>query len=339
LDVADTIFRAETFERRLPGNIAQRDLIYFQPLQQYKCPALTIYRFKSINLLPDGTLFRGLTPLDISFPFYKKRLKHHNSKGILSIRALWKKKTLRSKKNFLVIHDPWTHNYYHWITQALPRLLLTQQMNEPFELLLPEDHQTDFHKTTLKLLQVQNWHVLKRGKQYYNIQNLIYPTHDIQIGDYHDALIQMLAKKISYEAEGSPSKKIFIKRRGQDKRKILNEPEVIHLFNKYGFEIIDFESLSFNEQRQTLAHTKVLAGVHGAGLTNMLFMPSGSYVLELTSQINGEHYYYYSLSNALRHNYYYQACPADDNRVVQEANLMVDCKILEANIVSILSHD
>lgn len=339
MKILKTIFEKTRIKRGLPVNIQNRDLPYFEKLLSYDCPPLYIYIFKSINLLPDGTLFKWIFPLDISFPFYKKRLKHHNFKGVLSIIVLWKKIKLKSKSSYLIIHDPWTSNYYHWLTQAIPRLLLAKQTNIPFTLLLPESHGTDFHISTLKILGINEWETLKGNNNFYKIHNLIYPTHDIQIGDYNDESIRLVRTTFNkMHLVNQPYRKIFIRRTDQTKRRILNEVAVLAIFRKHNFEIVEFESLTFQSQLQIMAQTKVLVGVHGAGLTNMIFMSPQSSVLELTSRINGEHYYYYSLGSACLHKYYYQVCSANESSEVQEANLSVDINELERNISLILSN-
>ena len=334
-----TKYAKKKFNRSLPENVRGNDIVYFQKILSYECPSLLIYQFTSINILPDSTLFKGIFPLDISFPFFRKRLKHHNKKGIVSIRIKWKKKKLATNNPYVIIFDTWTKNYYHWITQALPRLLLAQQTNKPFTFLLPEDHQSEFHKASLKLLQVESWEAIERTDQYYAVRNLWYPSHDIQIGDYNDDQILLLRDKLRKLAPQSElqKKKLFIKRASKVRRHIINEEDVLQTFLSFGFEIVDFEQLSFEEQILLAGKASVLAGVHGAGLANMIFMPTHSVVFELTTRINGEHYYYYSLSNALTHRYYYQVCDPDHEVEVQEANLMVDINTLKENITRMLS--
>jgi capsular polysaccharide biosynthesis protein len=334
-----TNYSEKKFSRSLPENVREKDIIHFQKILSYTCPALVIYQFRSVNILPDGTLFKGIFPLNISFPFFRRRLKHHNRKGIASIRLKWKKKKLEANNPTVIIFDTWTKNYYHWITQALPRLLLAQQTNQQFTLLLPQDHQSEFHKASLKLLQVDSWQTIERKNQYYDVRNLWYPSHDIQIGDYNDDLITLLRDKLSKVEPQSElqKKRLFIKRASKERRNIVNEDDVLKTFLSFDFEIVDFEQHSFEEQILLAGKASVLAGVHGAGLTNMIFMPAHSTVFELTTRINGEHYYYYSLSNALTHRYYYQVCDPDQEVEVQEANLMVDIDTLKENITRMLS--
>jgi capsular polysaccharide biosynthesis protein len=333
----EIFYTKKLFIRRLPENLDDSHKNYFHQIQKYECPALTVYQFDQINLLPDGTLFKWIIPLKLSFLFFRRRLQMHNIKGIISIRLNWKKRKLRSQNFYLVIHDAWTQNYYHWITQALPRLILAQQTNKQFTLVLPDHHQSSFHLASLNLLNVNSWETIERGKRYYEINDLLYPTHDIQIGDYNDDLITVLRDKLRITPSSSPFKKIFIRRVLQEKRRIVNEDEVLNTFLSFEFEIVEFETLSFAEQLQLLSNTGILAGVHGAGLTNMIFMPDQSTVFELTTRVNGENYYYYSLSNTLSHKYYYQVCAAEKDEVVQEANLFVNIKKLKHNLTIMLA--
>ena len=337
MKLMETKFGQKKFLRRLPENVRDCDRIYFNRIQSYHCPSLNIYRFDRINILPDATLFKGISPLEESFLFFRKRIKHHNARGIASIRTSWKRKKINLQSTVLVIHDAWTQNYYHWTTQALPRLIIAQQTGLPFTLLLPDDHQSEFHIASLKLFGTTSWYTLERKKQFYCVHDLLFPTHDIQVGDYNDDLVCLLRDKFRLAGTSLKTKKIFIRRVGQEKRRIINESDVLNIFSAFGFDIIQFEKLTFLEQLALLKETKILAGVHGAGLSNMIYMPDDGTAFELTTQLNGENYYFYSLSNALSHKYYYQICKSDCQSTVQEANLIVDIEELKMNLNLILS--
>lgn len=334
------VYAKEKFYRNQPSNLDKKDSFHFMANIEYECPNLFVYHFNKVNLLADSTLFKGIYPLNLSFPYFKKRLRHHNIKGILNIQRKWnKEKFEQSSFSYLVIHDQWTRNYYHWITQALPRLLLAYKVSSDFHLLLPKDHCSNFHIESLHMLGVKNWTVLPNDLRYYELNNIFYPSHDIQIGDYNDCLMVELASKIC-ERANNPSLRIFIDRVNTRQRIILNSESVYSTLQSYGFKIIDFESLNFKEQLKLAGQTKVLAGVHGAGLTNMLFMPLGSSVFELTTRLQGDQYYYFTLSNSLKHNYFYQLCTPDcSKKSIQEANITVDIDTLKKNIELILNND
>jgi capsular polysaccharide biosynthesis protein len=329
------VVEGKKFPRRLPINLFKENSSHFKLNLVYESPDLVIYYFNNINLLPDSTLFYGIFPIGLSFPYFRNRIRHHSIKGIFDIKVAWNSSAFKKTDiPYLVIHDQWTLNYYHWMTQALPRLLLALKTQTSFTLLLPKSHCAEFHVKSLKLLGVNNWINFEVDKIYYKVHNLIYPSHDIQIGDYHDDLINELSLALK---KGSIAKRegnyLFIQRASKSGRQIINENEVLGAFLSRGFEVVNFENLSFEQQGIVAAEASILAGVHGAGLTNMLFMKRGSKILELTSVLNGEQYYYYTLSNALGHDYYYQECkPELEGKTIQETNFIVDIEQLNKTI-------
>lgn len=80
-----------------------------------------------------------------------------------------------------------------------------------------------------------------------------------------------------------------------------------------------------------MQETKYLVSLHGAGLTNMLFMHKGGSVLELRKSDDSNNNCYFSLTSALDLNYYYQKCEGD-SASTQTANLKVDIQTLKKNI-------
>jgi hypothetical protein len=68
-------------------------------------------------------------------------------------------------------------------------------------------------------------------------------------------------------------------------RKLLNEKEFIDFVNtnQRGYEVLvaDIGALSFPEQLWVFSQTALVIAVHGAGLTNSIFMPTGAVVLEI----------------------------------------------------------
>ncbi len=88
-------------------------------------------------------------------------------------------------------------------------------------------------------------------------------------------------------------------------RQILNEPALVsalrtryppHLLN---VRVIDFGKLSFSEQLRIIRNTHILVGVHGAGLTHITFLRSGSVAIELCNQ---KTYLQSSYQNLATHN-------------------------------------
>ena len=64
-------------------------------------------------------------------------------------------------------------------------------------------------------------------------------------------------------------------------RSIVNIDAVKDLLDRWSIEMVDPSRLTLQEQVALFASTQLLIGVHGAGLTNMLYMPAGGAILEL----------------------------------------------------------
>ena len=81
--------------------------------------------------------------------------------------------------------------------------------------------------------------------------------------------------------EAKPGKRIFISRRLRPTRPFLNEGECLERLERHGFESVCTETLTLQEERELFANADVVVGVHGAGLTNLLFCHPGCAVVEL----------------------------------------------------------
>jgi capsular polysaccharide biosynthesis protein len=114
-------------------------------------------------------------------------------------------------------------------------------------------------------------------------------------------------------------------------RRITNEKEMESILERHGFEIHFFENYDLKKQIELMSETKHLLAVHGAGLTNMLFMKEGGKVLELRNAGDAHNNCYFSLAAALGHDYYYQFNKGN-NAVTQQADLEVDMEEFTRNV-------
>ncbi len=77
------------------------------------------------------------------------------------------------------------------------------------------------------------------------------------------------------------AEKIFISRKSKSRR-LPNQKQVEALFENYGFTTIYFEDLTTSQQRSSMANAQFVAGLHGAGLTNLIACHPSTVVLELS---------------------------------------------------------
>jgi len=104
---------------------------------------------------------------------------------------------------------------------------------------------------------------------------------------------------------------VYISRRGtQSFRRLTNEDAVEAVMMRLGFVVVRTEDLSFDEQVATFARARVIAGSHGAGLSNAVFAPPGCLVLDICadSWLNS---WFVRLTQLFEHNYLPVDFPSD----------------------------
>ncbi len=99
-------------------------------------------------------------------------------------------------------------------------------------------------------------------------------------------------------------RRLWISREDTKKRRIANEAELQPILERFGFETVMPGRLPFPEQVALFAEAEAVAGTHGAGLTNLLFSPRDTRVLELFPE-NKLRNTYFLLSRSLGQPYRY----------------------------------
>jgi capsular polysaccharide biosynthesis protein len=76
-------------------------------------------------------------------------------------------------------------------------------------------------------------------------------------------------------------RKLYVSRRGNSMRVMVNETALEAALVRRGFEIIRPERMKAADQLACFAQAEVIVGASGAGLTNAVFAPEGCHVLEI----------------------------------------------------------
>jgi capsular polysaccharide biosynthesis protein len=98
-------------------------------------------------------------------------------------------------------------------------------------------------------------------------------------------------------------KRIVISRNDTKTRRVLNQGDVDAVLAEFGYESLELTGKTFDEQRALFSDASHVVGVHGAGLTNILFSPPGAQVLEILPPMCATSAYW-RLSNAMGHRYH-----------------------------------
>jgi capsular polysaccharide biosynthesis protein len=244
------------------------------------------------------------------------------------------RKRRRFKQKSVWVTDDWSNGYFHWLGDVIPRLFTVKDQLKDRVLLLPNKYQNFKYVTpSLQPFELGGVEFVKPAEVLV-CDDLILPTQTAPSGHYNDELIRAVAKMfVDFYRKTSPAAtdRIYISRSRAPKRKIINEAEVIALMKELGFRIVLPEELSFAEQVTLGSQARYLVSSHGAGMTNMLFMPPATSVLELRHVTDNINNCYFTLASALGLNYYYQTCKANGTDP-HLADLVVDIDKLRTNL-------
>jgi capsular polysaccharide biosynthesis protein len=286
-------------------------------------------------LLADGAIFRQLRVVpDSLVRTAHGRIWLHNWKGLLQIWLRFAKKRLPAGQPYVRVHTSY-RGYYHWLLESVPKLLEAQRTIPNFTLLLPASYTDAFYADTLRLLRLTAVERLQ-PQTMYRVPELALPLLPEPQGNY-SAQTMREVKAVFLAAAGvgqealTPPTRLYISRRKAPRRKVLNEAEVEQLLGRYGFQCVCFEDFTFEDQLRLCASANVLVSMHGAGLSNMIFMPEQATVVEFRKFDDGHNYFFTGLGETLGYQYHLLYCPAaDEQQSVQDADLYVDIAALDA---------
>jgi capsular polysaccharide biosynthesis protein len=176
-------------------------------------------------------------------------------------------------------------NYYHWLSDVLPRLHMVRSQG-----LLPDRwyvwRQKAFQAETLSLLGVPGAAIVDATAfALVDAETLIVPFHEIKFQfEFPQWVYEFLRASFLPAAgprDGPPVRRIYVSRAGARWRSVVNEAEVLACLEPLGFRRVSLEGMSFLDQVTLFRDAEVVVGPHDAGLTNLVFAPPGTTLIEL----------------------------------------------------------
>jgi capsular polysaccharide biosynthesis protein len=174
----------------------------------------------------------------------------------------------------------WSHNFFHWLFEALPRLAVLEASGVVYDSLIVPEPLSPFQLETLELLGIPPDRITPFTGEHVQADELVWVAPLAPIG--HPTQHSVAWLKRSLRELDIPTitrgRRIYITRTGS--RKVVNERALLERLAPLGFEAIDPGELRFREQVGLFASTEVAVGPHGAAFANGIFSDSLS-VLEL----------------------------------------------------------
>lgn len=297
---------------------------YFKPLIEGTVPDINIYKLNNVSVLgsTDAIIYNN------KFLHYELNLMEnwHDLKRwdiftkidaqCYELNLKYDNKILASNKNkkYISLLKEHSINYYHFMTEGLPRLIQIMESVEKFEVsnysLLIDD---EMPKQCLEAIKfVVNFDIeiifIKKG-EIFHCDELIYctplwtsldntislpnPKKEFFVDKYAINFVRekILSKCVSKENNGNKFRKVYLQRLNNKLRPISNLRELELFLLKNDFEFVDVGSLNLLEQIELFQTVDIVIGASGATFTNLLFMKKGSVAINFYPSSSSTNYY------------------------------------------------
>lgn len=235
---------------------------------------------------------------------------------------------------FLLAHYG-DHNYHHWITWFLPQFRTLRHyelMTGERPQILVQNNPPDWMLQSIKHIGIDLDRCIEWNRTPIIARKLIVPNLRVKNSSLFDISIEdcnwIRNKTIDNLDQQPPSnpRNIYISRKLADTRHVENYRTLENTISNYNFETYCLENLTFRDQVRLFSEANCILGPHGAGLTNILFAPEGTQVIELMPD-NRLNAHYYLLSKINNHDYDMLLCDYLDNN-----NIFVNIPDLKAKL-------
>ena len=199
--------------------------------------------------------------------------------------------------------------FFHWMTDALPRLEILQRAgsipwNKIDHFLIGEGCRAI--RESLRLLGIDDTKfVVTQRDTHFACDLLIVPSFHGAPGNVPPWAIEFLRTQFLTSSPLPKSKRrLYVSRSRASGRKVANEEEILPILAGRGFVRIELEELSLSAQIALFSEAEAVVAPHGAGLTNLIWCAPHTRVLELFSPLY-VNLCYWAIASVTQADYYY----------------------------------
>jgi predicted O-methyltransferase YrrM len=173
----------------------------------------------------------------------------------------------------------WADNIWHWFTEWVPRAAALEAAGFEGTYLIPHGA---VYAGSLELLGIPAERLLVRPTAIIHVQRLSFTQclNGHMLGRWPWLLRSVRERIIPRLPAGESPRYLYIGRRG-DKRRVLNEPDVLSRLAADGFAVVFMEDYPIEEQVRLARDAEVIVGPHGAGMVFSMFMKPGGTIIEM----------------------------------------------------------
>ncbi|WP_289036526.1 glycosyltransferase family 61 protein [uncultured Roseibium sp.] len=195
----------------------------------------------------------------------------------------------------ILLHHFHGDNYFHFFLYVLSKAAVAERHGLPVEipvLVSEKTANTRFFQQAMDLGVFGERQVLIQGRKE---TIAVEQAYVIRAFFCHKPYFDWVCDQLDVPAPSGSDRRIFVLR-GQNAangRAFRNQDEVNALAESFSFDLVDPSNLSLKEQIDLFSQASVIAGAHGAALTNILFRRRPPcHIIELFSPTMGSPHYY-----------------------------------------------
>ena len=178
-------------------------------------------------------------------------------------------------------------NYFHWTYQSFAGLLDMQAAGLSTDRILSNPINA-WQRRSLELAGVDPQRCFELAPEAsVRVERLLYSAFVSRRSvnrptARHIGLFEALADRVcGARRESGSGERIYVCRLNAKRRRIENEAEICALVERYGFEVVDTEGMTVDDQIRLFASARHVVAPHGAGLVNLLYARRCDSVTEL----------------------------------------------------------
>lgn len=184
------------------------------------------------------------------------------------------KSTPKKLDKGILVKYHWT-SYFHFFIDTLPQLYLCDDMQIPADVPLIVPHyyaDGAYVREYLKHFPLKRRIIVQEKGQYLDVKEL-YVAKDVFCNKYYPQIRQrIIASDIAASEPSTASPELlFIKRKEGLNRTIKNSAEIEEIARETGFTVVEPGDHTWTQQVKLFSNARAIIGIHGAGLTNILF--------------------------------------------------------------------
>jgi capsular polysaccharide biosynthesis protein len=234
--------------------------------------------------------------------------------GRITIESDLLRRAPRLSGNFAIFYNRQFLNHYHWLIDGLLNLFLLRKMTDSNLTILfssaPESAVTAHHLDCLQILGFGDMALKFSEEPIVQLESASW----IHATDTHEdfpaqVLLEFQASVAASVQASTTHRRIYIERKKI--RSVQNGEEVRQFLEAAGFLTVRLEEIPFLDQIRLFAGADFIVAPHGAGLSNLVFAPPDSRVIEFMPDAEMRPFFW-MISNKLGHEYGMIRCQTDD---------------------------